>query len=278
MRQIYSDAKILFAIQIVLATIVVVLLSLINVFHNIEWFLATYCVVVAVTDAIFFDEYISSKKEEASTIQEMFDTHVLDIEWNDFIEKIDHEIIFRFSEKYKKIEPSFDSLKNWYSTEIGSIVDDKAKLICQYSNCRYDLSLRIFTKRYYYFLATISSLLVAVFALSKDISFKNIFILILLPLLPIIVFSIQRIKENNRSIEYLNKLKKISSRAWGKVISGNAIDITKTTRQIQNRIFKNRKDSPLIFDWFYKIHRKHLENEMNYSVEQLVSQFNDTTK
>jgi len=204
MRQIYSNAKTLFVIQIVLATIVVVLLSLVNVFHNIVWLLASYCVVVAITDAVFFDEYISTQKEKAATIQEIFDTTVLNIEWNDFIEKIDQEIIFRYSEKYKKKEPSLESLKNWYSTGIRDIDNDKAKLICQYSNCRYDLSLRKYTKFYYSLLAIISSFLIVVFALSKDITFKNIFILVLLPLLPIIVFSIQRIKENNRSINYLN--------------------------------------------------------------------------
>ena len=278
MRQIYSDAKILFAIQIVLTNIVVVLLSFVNVFHDIQWILSSYCVVVAVSDAVFIDEYISSKKEKAAIIQEMFDTSVLDIEWNDFIEKIDQEIIFRYSEKYKKTASSFDSLKNWYSTGIKNIVDDKVKLICQYSNCRYDLSLRNFTKIYYSVHVAISSLLVAVFALSKDVTFKNIFILILLPLLPIIVFYIQRIKENNRSIKDLNKLKKVSSEAWDKVISGKDINIPKTTRQLQNKIFKNRKDNPLIFDWFYKLHRKSLENEMNYSVEQLVAQYNESSK
>ena len=76
----------------------------------------------------------------------------------------------------------------------------------------------------------------------------------------------------------LNKLKKVSSKAWEKVISKNDIDIPKTTRQLQNKIFKNRKNSPLIFDWFYNFHRKSLENEMNYSVEQLVAQYIDANK
>ena len=277
-RQIYSNAKTLFAFQIILTTVVVVLLSFINLIHNIEWILATYCVFVAVADSVCFDEFISKQKEKAAVIQEVFDTNVLSIEWNDFIEKVDHEIIYRYSEKYKKKEPAFNSLKNWYSVGIRDVVNEEAKIICQYSNCRYDLSLRKQISKYLFSLAIISSLLIVSFALIKDMTFKNIFILILLPLLPIIVFSIQRIKENNRSIIKLNKMKSIASKSWDKIIGREYVDLPKITRKIQNSIFKNRKNSPLIFDWFYNLHRASLENEMNYSVDQLVAQYKSANK
>lgn len=272
-RQIYSNAKNLFSIQIMLVSVVVVLLSFINIFHNIEWFLASYCVIVAVTDAVYFDEYISNQKEKAATIQEMFDTDVLNIEWNDFIEKIDHEIIFRYSENYKKKEPSFNSLKNWYSVGIEDVDHDEAKIICQYSNCRYDLSLRNKIGLYLFSIAIFSSLLIISFALLKCMNFKNFFVLVLLPLLPLIVFSIQRVKENNRSILKLNKMKNISTKLWNKLIVNEEIDLPKITREVQNSIFKNRKNSPLIFDFIYNLHRESLENEMNYSVDQLVAQY-----
>lgn len=277
-RQIYSNAKILFALQIILTTVVVVILSFINIIHNIEWVLATYCVFVAVADSVYFDEFISKQKEKAAIIQEMFDTKVLNIEWNDFIEKIDHEIIYRYSEKYKKKEPEFNSLKNWYSVGIRDVVNEEANIICQYSNCRYDLSLRKQISKYIFSLAIISSLLVVSFALIKDMTFKNIFILILLPLLPIIVFSIQRIKENKRSIIKLNKMKSIASKSWDKIMDRGYVDLSNVTRKIQNSIFKNRKTSPLIFDWLYKLHRETLENEMNYSVDQLVAQYKSLKK
>jgi len=162
----------------------------------------------------------------------MFDTDVLNIEWNDFIEKIDHEIIFRYSENYKKKEPSFNSLNNWYSVGIKGVNHDEAKIICQYSNCRYDLSLRKKIGFYLFSIAFVSSLLIIFFALFKDMNFKNFFVLVLLPLLPLIVFSIQRVKENNRSISKLNKMKKISTKSWNKLIDKEPIDLPKITRQV----------------------------------------------
>lgn len=278
MRQFYSNAKTLFAFQVVLTTLVVILLTLINMFHNIEGFLATYCVLIAVADSIFFDDFIKKQKEKGAAIQEIFDTNVLKIEWNDLIEEVDHEVIFRYSEEYKKKEPLFDSLINWYSAGIREILDDEAKIICQYSNCRYDLSLRKDFSKYILILLIVSSLSVISFALVNNLTLKKVVINIFLPLLPIIVFSIQRIKENNKSIKTLKKMKELSTKAWSKVVNGNHIDLTKITRQVQDCIYQNRKDSPLIFDWFYKYSRNSLENEMNYSVEQLVAQYQESNK
>lgn len=272
-RQVYSDAKFLFAIQFIFTTILVVILTFINKFYSIEWFLATYCVFVAIADSVFFDEYIATQKEKAATIQEMFDTYVLDIEWNDFIEKIDHEIIYRYSEKYKKYEPTFDSLKNWYSVGLRDINSGEAKILCQFSNCRYDISLRKQISIIVYSLSILSSTLIILFAIAENITFKDIFMRVLLPLLPIIVFSIQRIKENNKSIKKLNKMKIIASGYWEKIMRGEHVDLSKVTRKLQNSIFKNRKSSPLIFDWFYNLRRSNLEDEMNYSVDQLLSQY-----
>ena len=277
-RQVYSDTKFLFAIQIIFTTILVIVLTFINRFYDIEWFLAIYCVFVAIVDSVFFDEYIATLKEKAATIQEMFDTYVLDIEWNDFIEKIDHEIIYRYSEKYKKSEPTFDSLKNWYSVGIKDIKSEISKIICQFSNCRYDLSLRKQISLIVYSLSIISSALIILFSTAENITFKDIFMRVLLPLLPIIVFSIQRIKENNKSIKKLNKMKKIASDYREKIMRGEDVDLSKITRKIQNSIFKNRKSSPLVFDWFYNLRRSSLEDEMNYSVDQLVSQYKNSKR
>ena len=68
-------------------------------------------------------------------------------------------------------------------------------------------------------------------------------------------------------------MKEVSSSSWNKILMNVYVDIPTISRQVQNQIFKNRKESPLVFDWFYHLFRKSLENEMNFSVDQLVAQY-----
>ncbi len=271
-RQLYSNAKNIFSAQIALSIITVVILSLINLKWEIQWLIATYCVIITIIDLAVITELLNSLKNEAAKIQELFDTNVLKINWNTLIDKPDNEIIFRHSEKYRKTEPTFDSLKNWYSPEIKNIQSEIAKIICQYSNCSYDHNLRKDFNTKLTLLAGISALFIIIFSSIKGVTIENFFITVLLPLLPIIIFTIQKYKENNKSIDTSIKMKQLALNSIEK-LTDETVDILALSRELQNTIYQNRKDSPLIFDWFYKSSRNKLESEMDYSVESLVKQF-----
>lgn len=272
MNKIYSEAKILFGCQILLTTGIVVFLSLINMFYPIESLLVIYCILITIADSVLINDLIMKKKKIASSIQEIFDTKVLQLEWNNLIDTVDYEIIYRYSEKSKK-KQSLENFANWYSTEIQEVPGDAAKIICQYSNCRYDLSLRKNFSNYLYSLLAVSSALIFSFALIKDLTLEKVFIIILFPLLPIIVFCIEKIKENNRSMVSLERMKERSKMVWKETIENKSLNLLKAARQIQDTIYQNRINSPLIFDWFYNYSRTNLEKEMNYSVKQLVAEY-----
>lgn len=271
-RQLYSKAKMLFALQIFLSTAVVIVLSIINSQYNIQWLIAIYCVTITIFDLAYLNDLMLLYKKRAATIQEIFDCQVLGITWNTLIEKVDNDVIYRYSEIYKKSEGSFESLKNWYSLKIKNIDSEKAKLICQYSNCSYDKSLRDDFHKKFTFLAIVTAIFVIFCSSIQEVTVESLFVSILLPLLPIIILSIQKMKQNSSSIKSSEKVKQFASDPL-EIIKNDTVNISNLSRELQNVIFQNRIDSPLIFDWFYNLSREQLEKEMDYSVENLVKQY-----
>lgn len=45
-------------------------------------------------------------------------------------------------------------------------------------------------------------------------------------------------------------------------------------RKLQDEIFESRKNSPLIFDWYYRIHRESQQFDTDYSGEQMIRNYN----
>lgn len=275
-RHLYSKAKNLYCLQICLATIVVVVISLINLKYNIQNYIAIYCVLITVFDIGYLNDKIKSYKLKAASIQEMFDCYVLDIKWNSLINKVSENSIYRHSEDYFKKGGSKEKLKDWYSVEISKVDSLRGKLICQYTNCSYDKTIR---SQFYKLSKILSFILIGVIVLLtsyKDYDFSTLFVTVLLPILPLIMLMINKAKENKESTETSNKIANTTSDiTLLSSITENSIGAK--SRELQNLIYRNRIDSPLIFDWFYSYKRDSLENEMNYSVTQLVDECNKTT-
>lgn len=46
------------------------------------------------------------------------------------------------------------------------------------------------------------------------------------------------------------------------------------SKKLQNEIFDNRKNSPLIFDWYYKKFRSSQQSDTDYTGEVMVKTYN----
>ena len=274
-RQLYSTAKALFLWQLILSTVLVIVLSIINLCVNISWILAAYGFFIAIIYIMVVSPQIKKQKEKAAKIQEIFDTTVLNITWNDLLigNKPSNEEIYRYSEKYKKRYLNFESLKNWYSHSVSEINSSVAKIVCQRSSCVYDYSIResFANAVLVVLLITLLSLLGVGFI--KGLTLQNFFLLIAFPFLPAIMLLIKTMKENTLSKETLDNVKKTAESIWNKILLGEEIDINRKSRAFQDKIYLNRGNSPLIFDWYYYKKRNQLEKEMKFSVDQLVREY-----
>jgi GTPase involved in cell partitioning and DNA repair len=93
-------------------------------------------------------------------------------------------------------------------------------------------------------------------------------------MIPIAIFLIEQSRDNKESIESIETLKEELSSCWKEMLADpTALVSDKDTRRIQDEIYKNRKLNQLIFDWLYKKYRDENEEAMNYSVKDLISEY-----
>jgi MFS superfamily sulfate permease-like transporter len=275
-RLLYSRAKKVLAIQGVLdvftPVIVAVLIVIVPEFDIYGVFIA---VGVTVFDFIL-DMYQSSRKKQAADIQEMFDCDVLGLECLEL--KIRRrpivETIMESAKKYKRIEPTYASLRDWYPPIVEKIPLSLARLICQRENCWWDAQLR---RRYTQLVGSILvviSIVVVLLGLIKGITIGRFFLVIVCPLLPAYIWAIREYFGQTDAASEKDELRKYSEELWVKALKGEFTDekICKESRHLQDEIYNNRRTNPFILDCFYKWLRKENEEEINRGAEELVNE------
>jgi hypothetical protein len=229
-----------------------------------------YTIIAAVGEKIL-ESTIDRLKKIAASIKETFDTIVLEIPVNETLNLvlIDREIIRRYSLKYKENQKIVQKVTDWYSLAIKKVDTNVASLLCQRTNITYDFSVR---KRYKYLVYLISSITFAILliiALMNDLSLQGFLIEVILPTIPVFMFSYKEINSNTESIDNLNHLRNLIESTLTKTNIDDNID-KEHLRNIQDRIYNNRLLSPMIPDFIYNSLRPKLEDEMNYSMEERI--------
>jgi hypothetical protein len=286
-RELYSRAKTTFGWQIFLAVPVTLALALANLYLereldvNIEWAVAGYAVLLLMMDSLFLNKVIASRKEKAAKIQELFDCEVLRIKWNKYLisEKPDHEDIVKYYNlRIKRTKKG--QFENWYAEGIQKIETNVAKLICQRSNILYDFALR---EKFLIWIVSIGVLVLialSALALVKDLSFRSYVINALTPFLPVFALALKLHHENRQSIQNLLSAKATIQQVWSEVLESPGKDEVDelAIRGIQDRIYFNRKDNALIPDFIYNSLRKNLEEQMYFSVDELILEYEKASK
>jgi hypothetical protein len=262
-RVAYQRAKGSFARQVIFTVAFAVLFNFVRLIpkDRIEVFLpyiVLFSVTVSLVDVLYFLGHISRLRTSGAKIQEEFDTNVYEMSWNKVNSgsKADRTFI---NEQFKRYKPNPESpIENWYDIDLNGLVKERAVLLCQETNLWYDATLRAkFMRHVKYVLAGLITASVLMGMLSGLT--LGLFILYLVaPLLPAIVLTIKIYKENEKAISLSDELRK-------EVLALKQLpaDPTKEQlRQIQDKIFCNRKDGPLIPEQFYRKQRQELEEGM----------------
>lgn len=129
--------------------------------------------------------------------------------------------------------------------------------------------------RYNILLAIFLLLLLLGVGFLVGLTLKSFFLTVLAPALPALLYSIRQFYENTEALQELTQLKGEIKIAWSELLNKqNSIDKNKNlVRSIQSKIYINRKNNPLIFDWFYKLHKDTQHESMYYSVEKLIEEY-----
>jgi len=290
-RQLYTQAKQLSYVQIILSVPLIIIISIATLVLNdnalaqkvgvqqidISWIAAFVGVTVALIDLLVITPIINGFRDKAAKIQELFDASVFDLPWNDVAVGIkpDHEDISKYSRKIRGKQDEYNKLRYWYSDKLDGIPLSAATVICQRSNLLWDSDLR----KYFSIIAGGVALFLVIFLMAigvyEGLTLKSFFLVVFAPALPIIIFSTRQWIDNNKAISQLTSLKELLNTTWEELLSGEKSDsyILERARKLQDQIYLNRKSNPLIFDWIYELRKSKQHENMFYSIDKMIDEY-----
>lgn len=275
-KEMYLNGKSTFAYQVLIAIPIPIIISLVTPLlddtgQKIIWIFILYS-IIATLGEFYFDDKVSKLKKHAALIQEKFDCSVLIINWNKTLipKKPADDIIFRYYKKHIK-KNKLDKLYDWYSLEVEPVKTNVATLLCQSTNCSYDFSLRKRYTKTIFFLALITFMVLFIISGYYRITLTSFTSNVIFPSLPVFVLAVKQIKSNKEAIDNLSELKELIENEFAVLKLNDTIDVH-LIRQIQDKIYLKRINSPLLPEWAYKLLRQNLEDEMNFSIKEKIRQ------
>ncbi len=276
-RQIYSDAKRIQIINMILSVPAVIAWSiLVVIFPNLKIWSAFWGVTVTLLGFIVFNPHQKRLQEKAAKIQQLFDSEVLQLSWSELNsgKRPEPELIFQKSRKYKRNHSDYSKLKDWYPVGVSQLPVHLGRLVCQRTNCWWDAQLR---RRYAYYIQLITiglSIFVFLIGFINGLTLEKFFLAVFFPLTPLLYFGINQYRDNNEAASRLDRLKEEAENYWRQAINQRLIpqELTQLSYKLQNSIYDNRCRNPLIFDWIYNHIRDENEEEMNQGAEALIEE------
>lgn len=285
-KAMYSHAKRLFVWRSMLTVPLIVLLSLAVQFLNsqssfykvdLSWLLAFLSVVISLTEVFWLSRRESNLQLRAAKIQEMFDTEVLQLPWNSVCvgTPVAPELISKYATTHKAKKENPALLHDWYPVTLQALPDEVARLLCQRFNLWWDSDLR---SRFSYFLLAVGVVLFAVLliiGLASDLTVRTFVTNVLLPFVPFLYFALGQHHSNQDAVQNLDGLREHIETLWQQVVTSKTLPegLDGESRRIQDRIFTNRKTSPLILDQLYYQSRGKQEKSMQDIAEGYVQEY-----
>lgn len=275
-REIYSFAKRLYLIQIIITVIFPIgLLIISTIWIELLTYSALFGTLSFCIDCLILQPIIKKQKNKAAKIQELFDCDVLDLETSPLKVVSDiavEEILLNYN-SHIKIKTNIEKIRDWYPTNIGEIPISIARIICQRANCWWDSKLRIRYSNFLMYMGIVVFLCLFTFSFIAKISFTN-FVLFLSVLIPFFRFCNKEFIEHREAALRLNELIKYSENIWQFAIENpeDYYKIKLNSRRLQDEIFEHRNKSPLILDKFYNLFRDQNEVLMNRTSEILINE------
>jgi hypothetical protein len=279
---LYSKAKVMSGLQVLLTVLVPVVLSVMSVLFfrdsqqgaGLKGWAAFYGIAVILLDTLLLDRTQKSIKKEAAQIQECFDCELLEIPWNEF------KVGDRPSPE--KIDQSAGALrreltereKNWYPAAAGKLPLYLCRVVCQRTNVWWDGELR---RRYAFYLSLLAVsivVLAVVVGIAKDMSLGTFVLTIMAPIFPAQIWLIRERNRQKDSIAVLDRLMKHTAKLWASVLDSqsNQNEASIKSRELQDELFVHRYSNAPIPNAVHKVFAGSFNVTMNKGAEELVNE------
>jgi hypothetical protein len=273
-RNLYSRAKNIIGLQIMLCGPIAVCAVITTVAApELKGYVALWGILVVVFDLFVFTPWVKKLRDNAARIQELFDTKVLGLDWNEISvgKRPEPELIHEEAKKHGMEGAKIVALRQWYPLVIDKVPEICGVIICQRSNVWWDARMR---RKY---ALSIRVLLVSIaigligYGLFEKKDMFEFLTYIVAPLASTYVFGYRQIMEHGDAADRLEKLKELTEKIWSDAVSGmDTASLKLKCRMLQDQIFDHRKRNPPIFDSLFRWFRDGDELLMNKGAESLV--------
>lgn len=270
MRRIYSQVKFVNWVVFLLSVIISVAIVVFTIVAKkmgffpklaIAPYLGYYGIIVLFI-TIIFSSMISSMKNCAATIQEMFDCDVLHIPWSELKvgRRVGREDIFKASKHYKKRNRR-DEFLNWYLNKDYEANENVMALLCHAKNFGWDKAQRDVMRKIYFATMLLSFLILLVYGIWSKTTLED-FLFYIVFTLPFFRHVIMLYVENNKSISRIERVKDfIEKKIQNIKISGIINDdiLSHELRSIQDEVYAHRSTSNPVPNCLHRFMRKNNE-------------------
>lgn len=278
-RELYSSAKKTFLLQTIFSVAIPVLAAFSILYYpDLSVYGAIYGILFLVIDEVIFNHIIDGRKRKAVSIQEKLDCSLFGISPSPLRPSnlVTDEEIQSYYTKHIGKNPDH-KLKAWYPEAIADLNNDLvATLICQRANCWWDSKLK---RRYK---NVLTGLMISVPALVIILGVINKLELtqgvhIINTLVPFFAMLLKERAAHSEADQRLKNLHSYCQDVFNR-IKGQTLDLTTLpgiTRRIQDAIYENRLQGPLVFDIIYDRFRSIDEEQMKRNAAEQVEAIKD---
>ncbi len=276
-RNIYSRAKSIIGLQMILSVPIAICAVIAAIVKpDLKGYVALWGILVVVFDLFVFTPWTKKLRDNAARIQELFDTKVLGLDWNEISvgKRPEPELIHEEASKHGMKEEYTSSLRRWYPVIVDNVPEIHGIIISQRSNVWWDARMRRkYTISIRVFLVSIALGLIS-YGLYEKKDMFDFLAYIVAPLASTYIFGYRQMMEHNDAADRLDKLKELSEKIWSEALAGkDAVTLKLKCRALQDQIFDHRKKNPPIFDFLFRWFRNENEVLMNKGAEALVNDF-----
>jgi hypothetical protein len=280
-RQLYSDAKYISGLQLILCILFPISIPLLKTFcsgnSRYTALIIMTSIVLLLLNSFYFDKAIKQRKVNAVHKQELFDTNVFQLPWNtkkSGIKEESYKSMKFYYEKYLKKQKDIKPLTNWYPQEYSNVPIEVGRILCQNANLTWDKEVRTNYKWFLMIMFWISFATIIITSIIINNTFTNTLIYIFAPITPLLVYYGKCFQENENTINNMVLIKhKMNSLLEN--LSQKNLDkeqMNQKSREMQDDIFQHRCNTFLIPDWFYKLKRKKQEEDMMLIAKRIVEE------
>jgi hypothetical protein len=273
-RQIYCDEKLLFGVQLALASTNALVGAVIALLPGTNLLvIGSGLIVTILNEALAFAT--GDQQKQAARIQEQFDCYVLGLPPNPLHtgDPEPPETIAKASGRYDPAKAP--PLPDWYVGNLQKLTLTAARILCQRTNCSYDIGLRERYGRALWIAFGVSLVIVTLIGTVGGMTVFDWLSKLVGPLLPALCLILKHNRANSESITRLTELRTHADQLWNQCQSQSLSEneLLERSRRLQDQLFDHRSRSLLQFEWLYKLSRPSVESFVTASADSMIEEY-----